>query len=240
LVFVALPLVPLAHGQASLPLPVASRLAVEQAPTVDTGTLLSFAWFESKLRPWAIHDNTTLRSEFPASRDEAIAHASTLLARNHSLDLGLLQVNSANLMRTGLTVMTAFNPGQSMRAGAQILVAAYQQCLHGNEHASPAEQQAALRCAASEYNTGDEQAGIFNGYQPGVWRAAAQIVPAIQLAGGGPFLSPPATPEKAVVPEPHRPPPGLEDALHVGPLVLDGGDWFSDALHPTNRKDQVP
>jgi hypothetical protein len=121
-----------------------------------------------------------------------------------------------------------------------ILVAAYQQCLHGNDHPDPVDQQTALRCAASVYNTGDERAGILNGYQSDVWRTAAQIVPAIQLAGGGPILSPPVTPEKAVVPESVRPSPGLEDALHVAPLVLDGGDGLSDALHPTDRKDHVP
>ncbi len=226
-----------AHAQGPLPLSVATQLAADRAPMVNAGTLLAFAWFESKLRPWAIHDNTTPRSEFPASRDEAIAHASTLLARNHSLDLGLLQVNSANLRRTGLNVMTAFDPGQSMRAGAQILVAAYQRCLHGNKHASPAEQQAALRCAASEYNTGDEQAGILNGYQADVWRAAAQVVPAIQLSGTGTLPSPAVAPKDVVAPEPRRPPPGLEDALHATPPVSESNDGLSDALHLTKGKD---
>jgi hypothetical protein len=59
-----------------------------------------------------------------------------------------------------------------------ILVAAYQQCRRGGQVAP----QPALRCAASVYNTGREQAGILNGYQPRVWRVAAQIVPAIQTA----------------------------------------------------------
>jgi type IV secretion system protein VirB1 len=224
-----------ANAQAPLPLSFAMSLAAREAPAVDTGTLLAFAWQESGFQPWVIHDNTTKRTEFPKSRTEAIERASTLLASRHGLDLGLLQVNSANFTRTGLTVATAFDPARSLRAGASILVAAYQRCLHGTNHANTAEQQAALRCAASVYNTGDEWAGILKGYQTGVWRAAAQVVPAIQLTGGATSPTPPSG-LGVVAPEPRRPPPGLEDALHLGPLVPDGGDEFSDALHLTNRR----
>jgi type IV secretion system protein VirB1 len=225
-----------ARAQPFLPLSFATKLAAENAPSVNVGTLLAFAWFESKLRPWAIHDNTSKLSEFPASRADAIARASTLLSVNHSFDLGLCQVNSANLAKTGLTVATAFDPGSSMRAGASILVAAYKQCLHGNERATPTEQQAALRCAASIYNTGREQAGILNGYQPRVWRAAEQIVPAIQLGAAGNPPSPPAKPEDVVAPVPRSPSPSaLEDALHATPPVPDTGD--GDALHLASRKE---
>ena len=226
-----------AYAQPPLTLTAAVGLAARHAPAVDVGTLLAFAWFESKFRPLAIHDNTTMRSEFPPSRAEAIARTTALLAQNHSLDLGLCQVNNANFSRTGLTIMSAFDPGESIRAGAQILTGAYQQCLHGNTHPTQPEQQAALRCAASVYNTGDEQTGIRNGYQSGVWRAAAQVVPAIQFAGAG---SVPNLSETAVTPKPHQPPPGLEDALHAAPRVLEPADGLSDVLHPTNQKDGVP
>ena len=85
-------------------------------------------------------------------------------------------------MRAGLNVMTAFDPGQSMRAGAQILVAAYQRCLRGNEHASPVEQQAALRCAALSSTTpGTNKREFSMVTSADVWRAAAQVVPAIQV-----------------------------------------------------------
>jgi type IV secretion system protein VirB1 len=230
-----------AHAQASLPLPIATQLAAESAPSVNVGTLLAFAWFESKLRPWAIHDNTTRLSEFPISRAEAVARASTLLSLNHNLDLGLCQVNSANLARTGLTVTTAFDPGRSMQASAAILVPAYQRCLHGNDRADRIEQQAALRCAASIYNTGREQAGILNGYQSGVWRAAEQIVPAIQFSAAGNPPSPPAKPEDVMAPVPRPPlPSALEDALHATPPVPVSGGGFTDALHLASRKDDAP
>jgi type IV secretion system protein VirB1 len=227
------------HAQ-SLSVPTAARLAGEHAPTVNTGTLLAFAYRESRLRPFAVHDNTTGQSAFPAAAAEAASLARVRLAQGHNLDLGIMQVNSVNLARTGLTVTTAFDPGESMRAGALILTEAYRQCLRGNASPDGAGQQAALRCAASVYNTGREQAGILNGYQADVWRAAALVVPAIQLSGAGALPSPPgpgAPPEDVVTPEPRHPPPGLEDALHATPPVPDSGDGLSDASHLTKGKD---
>jgi type IV secretion system protein VirB1 len=223
-------------AQTQLSLATAAELAAARAPEVNTGTLLAFAYHESRLRPFAIHDDTTRQSSFPASAVDAVTLTHALLALGHSVDLGIMQVNSANFARTGLTVTTAFDPGESMRAGAMILTEAYRQCSRGHLDPGQAVQQAALRCAASVYNTGDEQAGIANGYQPGVWRAASEIVPAIQSAlRTGP--SPPTAPAEMVAPEPRRPPPRLEDALHAAPPVPDDGDGLSDASHLTKGKD---
>jgi type IV secretion system protein VirB1 len=225
-----------------LSVPAAAQLGATHAPTVNPVTLLAFAWHESRLRPFAIHDNTTGQSVFPASAGEAVGLARMCLVQGHSLDLGLMQVNSANLGRTGLTVTTAFDAGNSMRAGALILTAAYRQCLHGNDSPNGTEQQAALRCAASIYNTGREQAGILNGYQTDVWRAAAQLVPAIQVSGTGAHSTPPgpgSPPADVATPEPSRPPPALEDALHAPPSVPDADEGLSDALHLTKGKDTL-
>jgi type IV secretion system protein VirB1 len=221
-----------------LSVPAAAQLAVRHAPAVNPGTLLAFAWHESRLRPFAIHDNATGQSAFPISAAEAAGLARVRLAQGHNLDLGIMQVNSTNLARTGLTATTAFDAGESMRAGALILTAAYRQCLRGNANPNGAEEQAALRCAASVYNTGREQAGILNGYQANVWRAAALVVPAIQFSAAGTLSSPPATPEDVVVPVP-RPPsrPALEDALHATPPVPDTGDGVTDPLHLARRKE---
>ena len=151
-----------------------------------------------------------------------------------------MQVNSANLARTGLTVTTAFDAGESMRAGAMILTAAYRQCLRGNANPTGDAQQAALRCAASVYNTGREQAGILNGYQADVWRAAAhgRAGDPVQRRRRPPLpASPNAAPDDVVTPEPRRPPPGLEDAIHATPPVPDAADGLNDAVHHASRKE---
>jgi type IV secretion system protein VirB1 len=235
--FVVPTLVIPAFAQTPLPLSTAAQLAAERAPMVNTGTLLAFAWHESRLHPFAVHDNVTGQSIFPASAEDAAILARARLALGHSLDLGIMQVNSANFARTGLTVTTAFDAGESMRAGALILTAAYQHCLRGDASPPGDVQQAALRCAASIYNTGREQMGILNGYQGEVWRAAALVVPAIRFGAASALPSSPAAPEDVVAPEPHRPPPALEDALHAAPPVPDASEGLNDALHHASRKE---
>lgn len=224
-----------AQAQAPLSISAAAELAAQHASSVNPGTLVAFAYNESRLKPWAIHDNTTDASYYPVALSDAVALASSLLQQGHSLDLGIMQVNSANMARTGLTVASAFDPGTSMRAGATILTAAYRQCLRGNSGPSPAEQQAALRCAASVYNTGREQAGILNGYQARVWRAAEQVVPAIQVAGAG--ARAPADDDGTATPAPRRPPLSLQDALRDTPAVPDDTEGLSDAFHRPTRKE---
>lgn len=231
-------LVSLAFAQAPLSVNAAAQLAAQHAPSVNPGTLVAFAYNESRLQPWAIHDNTTGASYFPSSVANAVTLASSLLQQKHSLDLGIMQVNSANMARTGLTVASAFDPASSMRAGALILVEAYRQCLHGGRGATQPEQQAALRCAASVYNTGREQAGLLNGYQARVWKAAAQVVPAIQIAG--PDARVPATPEDTATPLPRRPPSGLQDALRGTPAIPDPEDGMTDAFHRPTPKEPTP
>ena len=159
-----------------LALPVVLQLAAGHAPAVAPETLVAFAQAESGLDPLAVHDNTTGRSHTPATAADAVGLATSLLRQGHSVDLGLLQINDANLARTGLTVASAFEPARSIEAGAQILVAAYRQCQSGRNEPD------ALRCAASVYNTGREQAGLLNGYVARVWRAADVVVPAIRKA----------------------------------------------------------
>ena len=223
----------------SLALSLFMQLAAAAAPSVAPETLAAFAQAESRLEPFAIGDNDTGQSYRPATAAGAVALATSLLSQRHSLDLGIMQVNSANLARVGLTVATAFDPGQSIRAGAVILADAYDRCRRNGT----IEAQVALRCAASVYNTGKEQAGIVNGYQPRVWRVAAQLVPAIQIAGSGVVPSPPGiAPDDVVAPQPRapsRPMPAtvFEDALHPSPPAPDEEGVLSDALHLPEQKE---
>jgi type IV secretion system protein VirB1 len=61
----------------------------------------------------------------PATKDEAIALAKSLLAHGKNIDLGLMQINSTNLVAHGLTVETAFDACQNLRAGSEHLAADY-------------------------------------------------------------------------------------------------------------------
>lgn len=151
---------------------VAALALVHQcAATVAPETVVSIARTESGLNPLAIHDNTTGRSYTPESANEAIALATSLiLGQRHSVDLGLMQINSANLVASGLDIPHAFDACHSIEAGARILAGAFHR---------------ALRVALSTYNTGDPQRGIDNGYVARVESAASALPVIIPAAPVG-------------------------------------------------------
>jgi len=169
----------------TLALAAAVALAARCAPGVAPESLLSVARTESQFDPLAIHDNTSGVSFNPAAAAIAITIAKVLIERGHSVDLGLMQINSANLARLGLSIPDAFDACRSMRAGAQVLREDY---------------RAALRDALSRYNTGDPDRGISNGYVARVEASARIVVPAISgtvrtvPSPARPGASPPAPP----------------------------------------------
>jgi type IV secretion system protein VirB1 len=161
-----------ADGQ-TLGISAFERLAQRCAPSVAPSTLAAIARTESRFNPLSLHDNTLGVSAAPNTVAEATSIAERWMAAGHSIDLGLMQINSANLGALGLTPEAAFDACRSLAAGAMILAADY---AGGVTHAS---QQAALRVAFSRYNTGDPLRGFTNGYVGRVEAAAHQVVPAI-------------------------------------------------------------
>jgi type IV secretion system protein VirB1 len=125
---------------------------------VAPSTLASVARTESGFQPLAINDNTTGTRGVPATSDVAVQIAAKLIEAGHSVDVGIMQINSGNFARLGLTLKTAFDPCKSVAAAATILAGDYN---GGETHEA---QQSALRAALSRYNTGDAQRGLANGY----------------------------------------------------------------------------
>lgn len=95
----------------------------------------------------------------PKTKNEAIKIAYSYIKKGHSVDLGLMQVNSNNLKHYGVTVEDMFNPCENIRVGTTILYEAYQRALRSKK-----EPQIALRHALSIYNTGNMSYGFTNGY----------------------------------------------------------------------------
>lgn len=141
-------------------------LAHECAPTVSPATIVAIVKHESRSDPFAVGINGLTRiSRKPKNQAEAIDISERLIAMGVSIDMGLAQINSANLRKLGLTVAQVFTPCTNLRAAAQVLHWCY----------GPAEKkhgvgQSALQAALSCYNTGSFVRGLNNGYVQSIYR----------------------------------------------------------------------
>lgn len=154
----AICMLPMSVRAASMPLRDFAALATRCAPSVPLETLIAVARTESGIDPWTLHDNTTGISMRPNSLEKTIADAEQQINHGDSVDLGLMQINSANLSALGMTVADALDACNSLAGGADILRAAY------GGGGTRADQQVALLLALSRYNTGTPFKGIMNGY----------------------------------------------------------------------------
>lgn len=134
------------------------------APNVAPSTIQEIIRVESAGNPLAVNINTRngvkLRPTIKiTTAQHAIAVTYAAMALGHTVDMGYMQVNTANLAKLEHTVEDMFDPCKNIAAGAHILAMAYTDALprHGDE-------QAALRAALSAYNTGDFSSGFHNGY----------------------------------------------------------------------------
>ncbi len=166
---------PIPASAAPLTMSEFREIASRCGPSVAPSTLASIARTESAFHALSINDNTTGRSDAPINSAVAIQIASKLLGAGHSIDVGIMQINSANFAKIGLTLQDAFDPCLSVAASAAILTGDY---AGGETHE---EQQSAVRVALSRYNTGDAQRGFENGYVHKVELAAGHIVPALDV-----------------------------------------------------------
>lgn len=152
-------------------------LSQECAPWVAHETMAAIIKTESAFRPLAIGVNGGFKlARQPETKAEAVATAKWLIASGYNIDLGLGQVNSSNLAKTGLTVEDAFEPCKNVAAAAKIL--------HWNYQAATRRipgEQAALHAALSAYNTGSFSRGFANGYVQKVLNnsRSASAVPAL-------------------------------------------------------------
>lgn len=147
------------------------------ASSVHPSTLTAVVRVESRFNPLAIGVNglPALRVR-PQSVDAAVRTAERLIGQGRSIDLGLGQINSANLEWLGLSIRDAFDPCQNLAASARVLADTY---VRYREDAS--NDQDALDAALSAYNTGNRTGGIRNGYVAKV-RQGAGAAPRVPTA----------------------------------------------------------
>ncbi len=188
-------------------------LAHQCAPSVAAETLVSVVHTESHFNPYAIGINAKgVAAPDPASRASAAAAARRLIARGYNIDLGLGQINSANLKWLGLSVEDAFDPCRNLAAAARVLSGNYLSVVR-----SSPTTEAAIATAVSMYNTGSRSRGFGNGYVGRVYASSTVVVPAIRH-GLAPAM--PITP---------APPPALGTQVPAASAPTITADWDTSA-----------
>lgn len=162
-------------------------LAQQCAPTVAPQTIAAVVKHESGFKPNAIGINRAGRLQWqPRNQEEAVVTAEWLIKNGYNIDMGLGQINSANLRYLGLTVKEVFDPCTNLRAAARILTENY--TLASRSHADP---QKRLHVALSYYNTGSPTRGFANGY---VSKVMAHVPAMAKQAGAAATVTPAIAP----------------------------------------------
>ena len=135
---------------------VGSMLLSQCGAGVHPDTLNAIIKVESNYNELAINDNSTGRSHHPRSKEEAIDLTKYLYSAGHSLDVGLMQINSLHFNRPGIDYTMLFDPCYNVSVGAKILKSFYK------DHSlkTPADEpDTTLLKALSSYNTGNPYKG---------------------------------------------------------------------------------
>jgi type IV secretion system protein VirB1 len=130
-----------------------STLCVRCGPTVDPATTQAIIKVESGGNPYAVGDNTLRRSFAPKSKAEAVRLASFLLSQGHSIDMGLMQINSIHLRDGRISLEDVFDPCANVKAGTGILMEYIRKFDNGTSKGE------VLFKALSAYNTGSAWRG---------------------------------------------------------------------------------
>jgi hypothetical protein len=156
-----------------------SALATRCTPSVSQETLGAVVRTESNFNPWTLHDNTSGVTERPSSLQATLSDAWRWIGRGDSVDISLMQINSANFGAFGITARAALDPRVLLAPGAAVLRAA-----NGGGQTG-ADEQVTLLMALSRYNTGSPFRGIMNGYAQ---KITANLILASSMAGGAAVL----------------------------------------------------
>ena len=153
--------------------PLTTLTAIIRVESGGNSNAMQIDFPRALLKQWHLPEGTLRLKRQPTTKREALQWLEYFERRNISVDLGLMQVSTAEAHRRGLPVESLpqllSDPCFNLRLGWQILDSAYQL-----EVKTYGPGQEALQHAISRYNTGDTQHGIDNGYLARVMAALKQ------------------------------------------------------------------
>ena len=133
--------------------------AIIEAESSGNPNAMQIDFPKSLIKRWRLPEGTLRLKRQPGSHCEALEWLAYLRRYNIFVDLGLMQVSTAEAQRRGLPAEALLDPCTNLRTGWQILEDDYR---HETKSYGPGQE--ALQHAISRYNTGDAQRGIDNGY----------------------------------------------------------------------------
>ena len=170
-----------AQANNRLPMATFNELAAKCAPSAAGDTLQAVALTESALYPFALSlnypatvaaynglDNQEVYlSRQPETLDEAIHWTRWFHSHGYTVSIGLMQINSENAPRYGVTVRQLFDPCTNVAIGARMLGEIYSTTQHSGK-----PDVNSLISTFSAYNSGSFTTGSKNGYAATVMRKA--------------------------------------------------------------------
>ncbi|QQV79463.1 lytic transglycosylase domain-containing protein (plasmid) [Sphingomonas aliaeris] len=148
--------------------PAIVALAKACAPAVATEAVVPLVLTESGGDPLQINVNKGPRVRARSSTEGA-AIVRRYMAAGYTVDIGLAQINSANLSRLGVTVEQAFDPCTNISLASSVLQANFDAASRYYDGLD------AISATYSLYNTGTMTRGMRNGYVGRVWSKALSL-----------------------------------------------------------------
>ena len=154
--------------------PALAAMISRCAPGVRPSTVEAIIRVESGGEKYALNDNTSGRRYFPATASSAVTLLTKLVDQGHQVDAGLMQIDTENFAKYGLTPSTVFNVCTNIKTGAAIFRDGYVRAKNAGFSGQPA-----VFHAFEAYNSGR----LFGdaGYANSVFRATG--LP-IQISSG--------------------------------------------------------
>jgi type IV secretion system protein VirB1 len=147
------------HSRCLPTAPISTLRAIIHVESNDNPNAMQIDSPRKLLKRWKLPEGTLRLKRPPNSQPEALEWLKYFERNKIYIDLGLMQVSTAEAQRRGIPPASLLDPCTNLRVGWQILEDAYQ-----IETKKYGPGQLALQHAISRYNTGDTQQGIDNGY----------------------------------------------------------------------------
>src|SRR5580698_4962193 len=150
--------------------PLSTLRAVVQVESGGNPNAMQIDFPKGLLKRWGLPEGTLRLKRQPTDEREALDWLAYFQSYDIFVDLGLMQVSTAEAKRRGISPESLLEPCTNLRVGWQILEDAYQ-----IERKTYGPGQEALQHAISLYNTGDSQQGIANGHLGRVLAAVRRL-----------------------------------------------------------------